>query len=187
VVGPNRREQDEVVASIVAEFAREPKPPTVKDRREFPSFGYRAVHVIVFDDGLPVEVQARTALQDLWAQAIERLGDRWGRGIRYGEEPSDPDELALGGAGGITRRDLLGTMQHVSSLIDEIERSRLMLMDAEDALASLSQAQHDEEDEEVLALKTDARDAKGRLEAQQAAIAITLRSLVRYLEKGAGA
>jgi uncharacterized coiled-coil DUF342 family protein len=76
-------------------------------------------------------------------------------------------------------------MQRVSSNIDEIEQSRLMLMDAEDALAYLDQ--HDEDDQEVLALKTDARDAKERLEAVQTNIATTLRNLVRYLEKGAGA
>lgn len=52
--------------------------------------GYRAVHVIAKVDNIPVEVQFRTELQDLWAQVFERLADGWGRQIRYGGEP-DPD------------------------------------------------------------------------------------------------
>lgn len=31
-----------------------------RNRRETPSYGYRAVHVIVFPDGIPVEIQIRT-------------------------------------------------------------------------------------------------------------------------------
>jgi ppGpp synthetase/RelA/SpoT-type nucleotidyltranferase len=38
-------------------------------------------------DGHPIEIQVRTPLQDLWAQTIERLADRVGRAIRYGERP----------------------------------------------------------------------------------------------------
>jgi ppGpp synthetase/RelA/SpoT-type nucleotidyltranferase len=79
--------QDQVVAALVAEF----EPCEVKDRRIFPSHGYRAVHVIVTADGLPVEIQVRTPLQDKWAQLMEKLADSWGRGIRYGEEPETPD------------------------------------------------------------------------------------------------
>lgn len=56
------------------------------DRRESPSHGYRAVHVVVRSlDGLRVEIQIRTELQDLWAQVIEALGTKWGRELRYGE------------------------------------------------------------------------------------------------------
>jgi ppGpp synthetase/RelA/SpoT-type nucleotidyltranferase len=37
----------------------------VMDRRKNPSYGYRAVHVIVMTQGASVEIQVRTALKDL--------------------------------------------------------------------------------------------------------------------------
>jgi hypothetical protein len=39
-------------------------------------------------DGFIVEIQVRTTLQDLWAQAVERLADEVGREIRYGGVPA---------------------------------------------------------------------------------------------------
>lgn len=72
--------QDEIVSRIVAAF-----PVTkVIDRRRNPTHGYRAVHVIATLDERPIEIQVRTQLQDLWAQAMERLADEAGREIRYG-------------------------------------------------------------------------------------------------------
>ena len=56
------------------------------DRRQMPSFGYRAIHVISRVERCPVEIQLRTHYQDTWAQAMEFFGDRWGRAIRYGGE-----------------------------------------------------------------------------------------------------
>jgi hypothetical protein len=61
------------------------------DRRVSPSHGYRAVHVVPKIDGCAVEIQLRTLYQDTWAQVMETLGDVWGRAIRYGGAPSDPD------------------------------------------------------------------------------------------------
>lgn len=60
------------------------------DRRDAPSAGYRAVHLVVTWDGCPLEVQVRTAPQHVWANAMERLADRVGRGVRYGDPPGDP-------------------------------------------------------------------------------------------------
>lgn len=65
------------------------------DRRANPSWGNRAVHVIATVNGKPVEIQVRTKLQDLWAQAMEKLADVWGRGIRYGEAPEEPERDAF--------------------------------------------------------------------------------------------
>jgi ppGpp synthetase/RelA/SpoT-type nucleotidyltranferase len=64
-----RPEQDRVVERIHQLF---PDARTV-DRRVRPSYGYRAVHVIVRTQGCLVEVQVRTHMQDRWAQIIERL------------------------------------------------------------------------------------------------------------------
>lgn len=77
-------EQDAVVELLKVHFDRwTGKPSKVVDRRSVPSHGYRAVHVVVFPEGIPVEIQVRTELQNYWAQIVERLADRWGRGVRY--------------------------------------------------------------------------------------------------------
>lgn len=57
------------------------------DRRAKPSFGYRAVHVIITLQERPVEVQVRTELQHRWAQLSERLADIFGAELKYGGGP----------------------------------------------------------------------------------------------------
>jgi ppGpp synthetase/RelA/SpoT-type nucleotidyltranferase len=80
--------QDEIVKRIVDVF-----PITrVIDRRSRPTHGYRAVHVIATLDERLIEIQVRTQLQDLWAQAMERLADEAGREIRYGGAPQKRGE-----------------------------------------------------------------------------------------------
>ncbi|MEU1915606.1 RelA/SpoT domain-containing protein [Streptomyces massasporeus] len=78
--------QDRVSEEIMLRFAGCPKTPKLIDRREDPRQGYRAVHVIVFPQGIPVEVQVRTHLQHGWAEVFEKLADLVGREIRYGED-----------------------------------------------------------------------------------------------------
>jgi GTP pyrophosphokinase len=58
---------------------------TISDRREKPSHGYRAVHVIVKSHGKLIEIQVRTALQHLWAELSEKLSDVIDPAIKYGE------------------------------------------------------------------------------------------------------
>lgn len=117
--------QDRAVDRIVAAFADCPKAPITKDRRETPSFGYRAVHVIVFVDSMPVEIQVRTKSQNTWAQMVEKLGDRWGRGLRYGYGPDEPDAPAIRTAGSPSRRQVMDLMIELSDMIDQAERSEL--------------------------------------------------------------
>ena len=57
-------EQDRLVGDLVHTFEKS----TVVDRRERPSHGYRAVHVIARVADKAVEIQVRTELQNLWAQ-----------------------------------------------------------------------------------------------------------------------
>jgi ppGpp synthetase/RelA/SpoT-type nucleotidyltranferase len=84
----DRPGQDAIVQQLVELFAADPRAPKVIDRRRRPVYGYRAVHVVVFPDGVPVEIQVRTRWQHEWAELFEKLADRVGRGIRYGEPPS---------------------------------------------------------------------------------------------------
>jgi hypothetical protein len=66
------------------------------DRRMNSSHGYRAVHVIVMTQGVSVEIQVRTALQDLWAELSERLSDVVDSSIKYGGgDPEDRQWLLL--------------------------------------------------------------------------------------------
>jgi putative GTP pyrophosphokinase len=79
--------QDEVVAQLKGLF----RTVTIVDRRQHPSHGYRAVHIIIDDSGKFVEVQIRTSLQHLWAELSEKLSDVVDGAIKYG----GGDEYAL--------------------------------------------------------------------------------------------
>lgn len=83
-------EQDRIAGEIARRFPADPREARIVDRRANPSHGYRAVHVIVSLDGVTIEVQVRTMMQHVWADLMERLADRLGRQIRYGEPPVPP-------------------------------------------------------------------------------------------------
>jgi ppGpp synthetase/RelA/SpoT-type nucleotidyltranferase len=58
------------------------------------STGYRAIHVVVTEDGVPVELQLRTPRQNEWADTVERTGDRLGfnfpgKNLKDGEGPAE--------------------------------------------------------------------------------------------------
>jgi len=77
--------QDEVILR-----AREWFPAVeIDDKREEPTHGYRAVHLLVMRDGKYVEVQVRTRLQHFWATISEKLSDTYGQEIKYGAGDAD--------------------------------------------------------------------------------------------------
>lgn len=99
-----RRAQDSLVARLSKLFEEPARPVKKVDRRADPRSGYRAVHLVVHVNNVPVEIQIRTKLQQEWAELFEKLADRLGRGIRYGEQasfgsrdnyliPADPSNL----------------------------------------------------------------------------------------------
>ncbi len=88
IIVANVKEQDDVVASLKKIFPN----ATVVDRREKPSFGYRAVHLTPKVRGLPVEIQVRSLLQHRWAEFSEKLADRVGSELKYGGGPSSARE-----------------------------------------------------------------------------------------------
>lgn len=83
IIVPQVTDQDRTTERISALFER----VEVVDRRAKPSHGYRAVHIVVFIEGLPVEVQIRTELQHLWAEISEKVADLLGSEIKYGGGP----------------------------------------------------------------------------------------------------
>lgn len=89
VVTPDVAAQDRTVDAIRERLS----VTTVVDRRTRPSHGYRAVHVLVAAGEQRVEVQVRTALQQLWAELSEKLSDRLGISVKYGG--GDPSARSL--------------------------------------------------------------------------------------------
>ncbi len=85
IVVANVIEQDRFVASLMTDFSA----TSVIDRRNKPSYGYRAVHVIPHDLGKPVEIQIRSSLQHLWAELSEKSSDVLDPTIKYGGGPEE--------------------------------------------------------------------------------------------------
>lgn len=79
-------DQNRCVEVIAAAFAGACR---VDDRRERPSHGYRAVHLIVEHDGRHVEIQVRTRVQHAWAQLCEKAADTVDPAVKYGGGPAE--------------------------------------------------------------------------------------------------
>ncbi len=79
-----------------------------------PSYGYRAVHVIVHILGKLVEIQVRSSLQHLWAELSEKLSDVVDPRIKYG-----------GGADWV--RKMLSTISKSIRSHEELETSTLVV------------------------------------------------------------
>ena len=118
VVTSNCSLQDKITADIMAKFSG----LRLIDRREKPSFGYRAIHLVRSQGPVPIEIQIRSVAQHAWAELSEKLSDRFGTEIKYG--------------GGLDQvRDLLIT---TSSTIQEIEHGERQLTQLEKAALELS-------------------------------------------------
>ena len=77
--------QEQFVATLRTVFPG----ASVIDRRDKPSYGYRAVHIIAEISGRPVEIQVRTALQHMWAEVSEKSSDVLDPAIKYGGGPEE--------------------------------------------------------------------------------------------------
>jgi hypothetical protein len=115
-----RAEQDDLRDQIVAVLA----DPAIRvlDRRASPRHGYRAIHVITQAQGCRIEIQVRTRLQHYWAELIETFAGRWGRQVRYGEPPHEPDR-PIGGHGSITRAAFLDLLSGFADRIAAYEET----------------------------------------------------------------
>lgn len=97
----------------------------IDDRRDHPSHGYRAVHLIVTVGDRWVEVQVRSRLQDQWAQISEKLADRLGIEVKYGGGDEEVRQALLGASREIEQNERpefdLATAEDVSLSREEQE------------------------------------------------------------------
>jgi putative GTP pyrophosphokinase len=103
--------QEELITQLVGVFDE----AEVVDRRDVPSHGYRAVHVVLRSSGRLVELQVRTALQHVWAELSEKLSDTVDPAIKYGGGPEHVQQL-------------LATVSSVISKQEDNERGMLALL-----------------------------------------------------------
>ena len=131
IIVPHRPAQDDALVKIRNHFEASGHRCREIDRRKDPRYGYRAVHLVVAVGPILIEIQVRTELEDTWAQIVERLSDRWGRGIRYGETPAEPDAMTRLRAGErvLSRREALAVVIRLSDSLDgfELVRSAMLL------------------------------------------------------------
>lgn len=128
IIVPHRPAQDEALADLSKHFEAQGYKCKEHDRRRRPSFGYRAVHLVVQVGDIPVEIQIRTELEDTWAQIVERLADLWGRDIRYGKPPDRPNATVRTGSQEMTRIDAMHFLLELSDAIAKFELHRAALL-----------------------------------------------------------
>lgn len=86
-------EQDAVASALMGLF-EESGEVSLRDMRNDPHSGYRAVHIWIRTPAR-AEVQIRTHLQGKWANMYESAADVLGREIRYGVLPENEAERKL--------------------------------------------------------------------------------------------
>ena len=119
VVLPTMYEQGQVLDRIRSgwEVVRE------RDYQASPRDGYRALHIVVVSQARPVEVQVRTELEDLWANASEALAERLDPDIKYGGGP-------------VELREMLDAASRLCGRLDDLKLARAnLLADGLDELA----------------------------------------------------
>jgi hypothetical protein len=128
IIVPDRPSQDDAAARIRRHFETAGNACKEVDRRKDPSHGYRALHLVVNVASVLVEIQIRTDLEDTWAQIVERPADLWGRDIRYGKDPVNPDGRIRAGDQTFSRRQAMAFLIELGTGIGQFELLRGMLI-----------------------------------------------------------
>lgn len=129
-------EQDALIADITREFPGS----KVVDRRARPMHGYRAAHVVVRVGRCWIEIQVRTQSQHLWAEVVERLGDHWGRDIRYGGLPSGGTQTVDGSMSRLEFWELVQETGRSLAVIEEMAATQTMAVDSGEAPVGMDRA-----------------------------------------------
>ena len=133
-------EQDSVVKSLQSLFEH----TTVIDRREKPSHGYRAIHVVVKHHGKLIEIQVRTALQHLWAELSEKYSDVENPAIKYGGGDEETQANLIEASALVTSEEemekrSMDMIARLSSQNNSMEERRLKIIEFQAGLHTLRQ------------------------------------------------
>lgn len=135
-------EQERVKSALVGIF-----PGCVMvDRRQRPSHGYRAVHVIAAAEDNVVEIQLRTALQQAWAELSEKLSDLIDPAIKYGGGDNDLRDLLSETSLTVAVQEanesmLLELQRNADKMLDDsslTEEVRVVIMDLQAKIAPIN-------------------------------------------------
>lgn len=120
-------EQDRVVGSLLFGAFNDAR---IVDRREEPSYGYRAVHIVVEMFGKVVEIQVRTTFQHMWAEISEKYADLYGSDVKYGGGTEDIrrvlETLSKYVATYENLEDTLGRLEESDEVIEMLEKMRTL-------------------------------------------------------------
>lgn len=163
LVVPNIVEQERVVEWVSRLFA----DAVIVDRRQNPSHGYRAVHLIVRHSGKLVEIQVRTLLQHVWAELSEKLSDVIHPAIKYGSGDETMVRLLLEAAKVIAH--------------EEIQEVELNGLEKAVSAAIASKSYPEDKRVEILALEADIRRTKSQQLLQREEGLRTLSQIVEEL------
>lgn len=144
--------QQQVVAETISDMFGADPSESLHDLRAHPNSGYRALHVWL---KLPqrVEVQVRTHLQGTWANLYEEAGDYFGRDIRYGGVPANPQGAKI-----------VGGLKHVSlERIAQMEQIRDSIYQSQDFLGEATSEQLLEAEETLIPALDDLQDQLRKL------------------------
>ena len=139
---PSLDDQDRAVAVTQERF----EARKTDDLRDRPHSGYRAVHVIVAaPHGQWVEIQVRTALQNLYAQLSEHMADAFGIEMKYGGGDPFAKEILRSAAGrafelDVVTRDVEARETAGDHVPEHVREDRRMLDEATDRYRKIVQA-----------------------------------------------
>lgn len=89
------------------------------------STGYRGIHLRVRYDGLPVEVQLRTAAQHAWAVAVEDVSAAHSYDLKNGEGPSEFQDMFVETSGILAEHERTGSVS--PDVVAQVSRALGML------------------------------------------------------------
>lgn len=122
-------EQDALCHRLIPQFER----VKVDDRRKRPTNGYRAVHLIPTIGGERYEIQIRTRLQHLWAQAVEVIADRLDDiSFKYGGGDADAQSIVQDMSSQSLAIEISERALFEIASIDEFEEDVVSSVDATD-------------------------------------------------------
>ena len=144
----------------------------VDDHRERPSYGYRAIHLIVTSArGRMVEIQIRTREQDRWAQVSERLAVQFGADVKYGGGPQ-------------WIRDALSGYSETVRICEQLEWQHWDMSHRALDLHERTSDSRTAQDRETL--MTHAAELERRVHDQRSRLEQELESIAALIEKSAG-